>query len=229
MATPLRSPPIGFAHRGASADAPENTLPAFALALERGATGLESDAWLTADGVVVLDHDGEIDGRPIGTFRRAELPRHIPSLRELYEELGNDYELSLDIKEDTAGPSVIEVADDAGDPSRLWLCHWNWKVVAQWRERSPAVRLVDSTRAKHMRTTGTARAERMAALGIDAINLHESDWTEELVATFHECNRFALGWDAQDEQTLGRLVALGVDGVYSDHVNRMMTSLEPAS
>ena len=43
-------PCIGFAHRGASADARENTLEAFRLALELGATGLESDVWLTADG-----------------------------------------------------------------------------------------------------------------------------------------------------------------------------------
>jgi hypothetical protein len=45
----LHRPPIGFAHRGARADAPENTLEAFRLALDKGATGLESDVWLTAD------------------------------------------------------------------------------------------------------------------------------------------------------------------------------------
>lgn len=51
---------IGFAHRGARAYAPENTLEAFALALKLGADGLESDVWLTADGVPVLDHDGSV-------------------------------------------------------------------------------------------------------------------------------------------------------------------------
>src|SRR6185436_7833703 len=53
----LLDPPIGFAHRGARAHAPENTLDAFALALRLGATGLETDLWLTADGIPVLDHD----------------------------------------------------------------------------------------------------------------------------------------------------------------------------
>ena len=56
----LLVPPVGFAHRGARAHAPENTLEAFALALRLGATGLETDAWLTADGQVVLDHDGVV-------------------------------------------------------------------------------------------------------------------------------------------------------------------------
>ena len=51
-------PPLAFAHRGARAHAPENTLAAFTLALRLGATGLESDVWVTADGEAVLDHDG---------------------------------------------------------------------------------------------------------------------------------------------------------------------------
>jgi glycerophosphoryl diester phosphodiesterase len=54
----LLDPPIGFAHRGARAHAQENTIEAFALGLRLGATGLESDVWLTNDGVPVLDHDG---------------------------------------------------------------------------------------------------------------------------------------------------------------------------
>jgi len=46
-----------YAHRGASAERPENTLPAFARALELGANALETDAQLTRDGAVVLSHD----------------------------------------------------------------------------------------------------------------------------------------------------------------------------
>src|SRR5687768_14179847 len=77
-------PPHAFAHRGARAHAPENTLDAFTLALRLGATGLESDVWLTADGEAVLDHDGLVGGRVrrrrIAGARRAELPAHIPTL-----------------------------------------------------------------------------------------------------------------------------------------------------
>ncbi|HET9543100.1 MAG TPA: glycerophosphodiester phosphodiesterase family protein, partial [Acidimicrobiales bacterium] len=66
--------PIGFAHRGASAAAPENTLEAFRLAVELGASGLESDVWVSNDGEAVLDHDGLVGGwlrrRPMGTVLR---------------------------------------------------------------------------------------------------------------------------------------------------------------
>lgn len=58
-----------YAHRGAAAELPENTLPAFHRALELGADALETDAWLTRDGQVVLSHDG--DGRRMAGVGRA--------------------------------------------------------------------------------------------------------------------------------------------------------------
>src|SRR3954469_24335287 len=74
----LLDPPIAFAHRGAKAHAPENTIEAFALALRLGATGLEGDVGLTSDGVPVLDHDGvvraRLRSRPIAGLARDQLP-----------------------------------------------------------------------------------------------------------------------------------------------------------
>ena len=49
--------PLLFAHRGASRELPENTLPAFRRAVEIGVDYLETDAHLTRDGQVVLAHD----------------------------------------------------------------------------------------------------------------------------------------------------------------------------
>ncbi|MCI3948826.1 MAG: putative phosphodiesterase, partial [Acidimicrobiales bacterium] len=100
---PLREPPIGFAHRGASAHAPENTIEAFTLAKRLGATGLESDVWRTADGEVVLDHDGVVRvglrRRPVAEVPRAALPASVPTLGELYDACGTDLEVSLDVKD----------------------------------------------------------------------------------------------------------------------------------
>jgi glycerophosphoryl diester phosphodiesterase len=50
-----------IAHRGASADAPENTLPAFEAAMQRGADAFELDVRLTADGAPVVIHDDTLD------------------------------------------------------------------------------------------------------------------------------------------------------------------------
>jgi glycerophosphoryl diester phosphodiesterase len=75
--SPLIDSQISFAHRGARAHLPENTIDAFELAIRLGATGLESDTWITRDGIAVLDHDGVVKGRirnkPISNFNRSEL------------------------------------------------------------------------------------------------------------------------------------------------------------
>lgn len=225
----LRRPPIGFAHRGARAHAPENTLEAFRLALRLGATGLESDVWLTADGVAVLDHDGVVGPRlrrrPIGTVTRAELPGHIPTLEELYDDVGPGVELSLDVKDDAAAPTVIAVARSAGAEGTLWLCHPEIDVVASWRPLSDGVRLVDSTRLKRILEGPERRAAKQRTLGVDAVNLHRSDWNGGLIALFHRFDRFALGWDAQLPRILDELLDAGIDGVFSDHVDRLNDAL----
>lgn len=228
---PLRTPPITFAHRGARAHAPENTLEAFRLGLKLGASGLESDVWLTADGIPVLDHDGVVKvglrRRSIGDIQRADLPPHIPALAELYDECGTDFELSLDVKDPAAAEATVAVAAEAGDDAvaKLWLCHHEWEVVASWRRLSDTVRLVDSTRIRRMKEGPERRAATLADLGVDAVNLHASDWTGGLTTLFHRFERFTFGWDAQHERVLHALLRMGIDGLYSDHVDRMVDAL----
>lgn len=227
----IRIPPIGFAHRGAKAHAPENTLEAFALALRLGATGLESDVWITADGVAVLDHDGVVGSRvrrrSIRDVARADLADHIPTLEELYAECGTAFELSLDVKDPGAMGPTVDVARAAGGdaPSKLWLCHHDWQQVAEWRSTYPDVRLVDSTRLRALRDGPERRAAQLHEAGIDAINLHESDWTGGLATLFHRFDVLVFGWDAQFERVLDNLLGMGLDGIYSDHTDRMMDAI----
>ena len=227
-------PPIAFAHRGARADAPENTIEAFTLALKLGATGLESDVWLTSDGVAVLDHDGvvktAIRRKSIADTRRSELPAHIPTLEDLYTECGTGYDLSLDVKDAAAAATVVAVAR-AADPSclpRLWLCGGDWRVVATWRALADDVRLVDSTRLRRMKEGPERRAADLAAAGVDAVNLHNSDWSLGLTTLFHRFERYCFGWDAQFDRVLLELLTIGIDGIYSDHVDRMMAAVAVA-
>ena len=227
----LRQPPIGFAHRGARAHAPENTLEAFRLALRLGATGIESDVWLTSDGVAVLDHDGVVRSgvrrRSIADVARGALPEHIPTLEELYGVCGTSVDISLDVKDPAAAPVVVAVARAAGDDAlpRLWLCHHDWQQVARWRSLSDTVRLVDSTRLRRIREGPERRAAQLAAGGIDAVNMHYTDWTGGLTTLFHRFDRYTFGWDAQHARQLAALLDMGIDAVYSDHVDRMVAAL----
>lgn len=223
----LLDPPIGFAHRGARAHAPENTLESFLLAQRLGATGLETDAWITADGVVVLDHDGVVRRRgrkiPISDSRRVDLPSHVPSMAEMIDATDRRMSLSVDVKDPSALVALVSQAREV-DPdveNRLWLCHHDWRIVASWRPLTSA-RLVDSTRLVRINEGPERRALQLREAGIDAINLHHTDWTGGLVTLFHRFDLYTFGWDLQHEHVLSECLRMGLDAVYSDWTDLMM-------
>jgi glycerophosphoryl diester phosphodiesterase len=173
--------PIAFAHRGARAHAPENTIEAFQLALRLGANGLESDVWITADGEIVLDHDGVVRirarRRPISEVSRASLPSHIPTVEEFFESCGTNFNFSVDIKDENATDGLVSVARSCGfDLSRLFVCHWKSSECFAIRERHPDIKVVDSTRLQRLKDGPEMRAALLANKGIDVLNMHISDW-----------------------------------------------------
>jgi glycerophosphoryl diester phosphodiesterase len=231
----LDRPPIAFAHRGARAHAPENTVEAFSLALRLGATGLETDVWVTADGVAVCDHDGLVGRRPrrrpIASLPRSELPEHVPDATDLRSVLDEGVHLSVDVKDPAAAAPLLHAlgADDPTLLSRVWLCHDDHDLLLAWRELAPQVRLVDTTRLKRLDSGPERHAATLREKGIDAVNLHHTDWTGGLVTLFHRFGVRAWGWDAQHERILDGLFDMGIDAVFSDHVDRMVDSWRVAT
>jgi glycerophosphoryl diester phosphodiesterase len=225
----LLDPPVAFAHRGARAHAPENTLEAFRLALKLGATGLESDVWLTADGEVVLDHDGVVRAglrkRPIKDHRRAQLPAHVPTLAEMIDACPGDWHLSLDLKDPDSGRAVVDVVREARPDllGRLWLCDPSLRSLAALRPAADdGVRLVHSTRLARLSTGPERHAAMLAEQGFAALNMHHTDWSGGLTTLVHRFGVLAMAWDLQFPDVLRTVVRMGVDAVFSDHTDRMM-------
>lgn len=223
--------PIAFAHRGARALAPENTISAFELGLKLGANGLESDAWLTADGMAVLDHDGMHRGllrrQPIKQLQRRHLLSHIPDFAELLALSSSRCHLSIDVKDYDVVDQLVADAEAAQFPlQHLWLCHYDIEKVLDMRTRHPQVRVVDSTRLSKMKDGIEKRAARLAEHGVDALNLHISDWSGGLVTLVHRFDVLCFGWDAQFPPILETAFRMGLDGVYSDHVDRLVEAYE---
>ncbi|AEH08464.1 MULTISPECIES: glycerophosphodiester phosphodiesterase [Protofrankia] len=248
MTRPARAP-IGFAHRGAPGRfRRENTLAAFSRALAGGAGGLESDVWLTADGVPVLHHDGVLGPpgrrRRIGDLPAARLPGWLPTLADLYATCGSDFELSLDLKDPPpaagrAVAAVVAVARAASAAGRLWLCG-SLPAVRHWRSLDDLagpepVRLVNSASAREAGLRGRGRGgsdlldgllaayvRDAAAAGATVLNLRANEWTASMVPVVHAGGLLAFGWHAQTSGTLNRLVGFGLDGVYSDYLGRLV-------
>jgi glycerophosphoryl diester phosphodiesterase len=222
--------PITFAHRGARIEERENTIPAFVYALARGARGLESDAWLSADGEVVLVHDA-VTRRGLRRVRveqatAAELAAfEIPRLADLYAVCGTDFELSIDAKSREVARPMIDVAREAGAAERLWVCSPSVSLLRALREEGTPSRLVHSRRRQAISVPLERHAADLATMGIDAMNMHHTDWSRGLVSLFHRFDVRAFAWDVQEVRYLRGALTMEVDAVYCDHVDRMVATV----
>ena len=153
--------PLNFAHRGASARAPENTLEAFRLAVEAGAGGLELDVHMSRDGELVVIHDATVDrttdgagavaGMTLGELRGLDAGYRfspdggrthpyrgrgvgIPTLAEIYEEFPAAF-VNIEMKEAQPGveEAVMEVIRDAGAEERTLVVSNRHGVVRRFR------------------------------------------------------------------------------------------------
>lgn len=227
--------PIAFAHRGARAHAPENTLEAFVLALRMGAEALESDVWVSADGVPVLDHDGVVPTRrgkvPIRSVPRSQLPSHMPTVAELYAACGSSFELSLDLKDPEAFGPLLKVTSAQGVQAveRLWICDRSIDRCMRMAHEEPAINVVASLRAVDVRGRTSDVVQRLAGNEIRSLNLRGPNWTRTLVDRCHDAGMLAFSWGLQSRHALRRALQLGVDAVYSDHVDVMCSVLSEAA
>ena len=129
------------------------------------------------------------------------------------------------MKDPDALDPTLAAANEAGAVERLWLCHPDWKLVETWRAKSDGVKLVDSTRLRRLSEGPERRAASLANAGIDALNMHWTDWNAGLVTLLHRFERCTFAWDAQQPRALGLAFSYGIDGVFSDHVDRLVEAL----
>lgn len=203
-----RARPLAFAHRGGKASAPENSLEAFTSALREGVTALESDVWVSPQGRLLLSH-----GVPKGPSL---------ALEELYERCGTDIDLSLDVPA-AAAEAVLEVARRAGqDLSRLYLCGQSRDLPA-WRLLDSDVRLVADARRHQLLPLRARHLDELAGAGVDVLNLRQSWWSRGLVTRVHGAGLLAFAWDVQTRRQRDRVLGLGCDGFYSDHLPLLAT------
>jgi glycerophosphoryl diester phosphodiesterase len=217
----------GFAHRG-GAHGPNNAIATFVDALARGATGLETDAWISADGAVVLDHDG-IAGppgrQPIAEVRRDQLPAHMATLDELYERCGTDFALAVDVKTTSVAAALVATATRHDAAHNLWVVAPAAGQLADIKDAHRVVTVRGNVLRSRQRRTVLAAAKE---IGVVAINARWMWWNRRLVDEVHRLDMLAFGYDAQRRFSLDRSLAIGIDGVFSDHVDRMVAALVAA-
>ncbi len=151
---------INYAHRGASAYAPENTLQAFYKALEMGADGIETDIQLTKDGVAVLCHD-EILGRCIDEEGRicdhsweelssltVKCPKHpqlrdnVCSFEEFLRHFGwRDLTFAIELKFEDEEKETLELLNKYGLKEKCFITSFSFKALENFSVLDPGYRL----------------------------------------------------------------------------------------
>lgn len=229
-------------HRGASFDAPENTMAAFRLGYEQGADGVELDIHLTKDNQVVVMHDydtGRVSGitNKIAQSTLAELREHeigrwgkwtnanfhekIPLLSEVLPIIPARKKLFIEIK---TGPEIVpplaEVLKKAkAKPEQLVIITFNYESAVASKKTFPQLKTYWLVSYAKDKTTGKfpdleeTIAKAKAAL-VDGLDLN-FNWplTKEKVARIKGAGLECHVWTVDDRAKAKELAEAGVDSI----------------
>lgn len=229
------------AHRGAAAVAPENTLPAVRIGMESGAKYLEIDVQRSADGALVVIHDGTVDRTTDGSgevgslslqqlkqldaggwFGREFNGARIPTLQEVFETLADwPGVLVIEAKNPSAYPGIAgELAraiEDAGFP-RIVLLSFDHAWLGRFRQIKPEI------------PTGELSIMPIPKIGKIEANSLGVNWLAPildptLIARTHRRQQRLWVWTV-DQAWQQRLMRwLGVDGITANNPRQARSNL----
>ena len=212
--------PLRIAHRGMPRRERENTLPSFAAALSAGADGIELDVHATADGVVVVHHDAQVEGDvSIARTSWRELRRaadearvEIPTLASVCALVGERAELFVEIKGAEIERQVVAVLNGHRGPSAIHS--FDHAAIARLArlDRTPFV----SACCSRIECRTSPRCSPRTAPGTPGHIYSVVD--RPLVDAVHGAGGRVIAWTVNDRRDVARLSALGVDGLCTDDV-----------
>ncbi|MFN8413491.1 MAG: glycerophosphodiester phosphodiesterase family protein [Anaerolineales bacterium] len=239
--------PIVLAHRGDLAHAPENTLPSFQQAIQKGADGVELDAKLTADGHVIVFHDMTVERTTDGKGRIASLSlkelrdldagnwfdakfkgTKVPLLEEVFETVGKDRLINIELTNystprDGLVDKVCELIKKHNNQKQIIFSSFfasNLKRASQLLPEIPRGLLaMPGVTGIWARSFGFMFGE------YQALHPHISSVSREQILRVHRLNRRVHVWTANLPEEVTRLRDWGVDGIFSDDPQTALQAL----
>ncbi|MFN8224090.1 MAG: glycerophosphodiester phosphodiesterase [Gaiellales bacterium] len=205
-----------IAHRGASADEKENTLRAFERALAMGCDYVELDVQASVDGELIVFHDTRLDRLtplrgPVGRRRAAELAEHeIPTLAQVVELIRGRAGIMAELKSPhlyrrhELVSRTLALLDDAADV----VLSFQRPPLEEARRLRPQLRIL-----QHV---GFGVSIRRAAGYASLVGFDNPRVTARGLARARALGLGTAVYTVNDERRMRKLVALGVDGIFSD-------------
>ena len=228
-------------HRGASHDAPENTLAAFRLAWTQNADAAETDVYLSKDGEIVVIHDATTQrvggrNRKVAAQTLAELKEldigawkgeqwsgeQIPTLAELLAIIPEGKRLFIEIKcGPEIAPRLVQVLDTAHKrPEQTCLISFSYEVMQRVKKELPLLRCYWIVQLKRNPETGRWSpplqeiVRKTKEAGLDGIDFGDAPVIDrEFVAKVKQAGLGVYIWAVDSTKEAGRLKQAGVDGI----------------
>lgn len=253
------SPAFGVdivAHRGASHDAPENTLAAFELAWEQGADAIETDLHLTRDGEVVAIHDPttrrttgtdwkvsehtltELRSLDAGTWKGPSWSgQKVPTLAEVLAAVRPGKRVYLEIK---CGPEVLPafrraLAESNLAPEQVVVISFHEEVIAAVKAAAPELKAYWLFEFKRDKQTGRWNAtheeliRRAREVRADGVDLAANEMVDEELARKLDAAGVELHvWTVNDPALAHRMASLGARSITTDRPAQLREALASA-
>lgn len=214
-----RSLTLVIAHRGASADEHENSLAAFHRALDQGADGIELDVHVTADGMIIVFHDGELAGRQICNLQSAIVLSHrlpngetIPTLRQALDLITPRAIAFVELKSlpPDADATLLGLFDAAPRPEHCHIHSFDHRIIKRLTATGhrPTANAGILSGSYTLDPVGQVRAA-----GASALWQHRDLADRPLVAQIHDAGFRIHVWTVDRPDRMRALVADGVDGI----------------
>lgn len=217
-----------FAHRGVSGHFPENTLQAFAAALETGCQGIELDVFLHAGELVVI-HDCQVDRTTNGSgllddFSREALfqldagnGQRIPTLWQVLQLCANRLEINIELKGHDTATALVDLLSRAQRELGLRLetvlvSSFHHPLLQQFKAMMPAIRI--GVLIAHYPLDGVRVAEQLSAV---SLNCDRGFVDKQLVTQAHLAGLQLYVYTVNYQQEVLALRDIGVDGVFCNY------------
>lgn len=205
-----------LAHRGASRQAPENTLAAMTRAVELGADGVELDVHRTADGHLLVRHDADTPAGALGDLTRAEVAAALPAVPTLGEVLDvcRGTLVNVEVKDPDlrAVDVLVHLLGARGGLDEVLVSSFHLPTVDRVRQRAP-----------ELATALLCRVDPLAALAVAVEHGHSALHPKieglgepaRVVEPAHEHGLRVNVWVVNEPDQVLRLRDAGVDAVIS--------------
>jgi len=230
--------PILLAHRGDKDHAPENTLPSFAQAIQKGADGVELDAKLTSDGHVIVIHDTTVDRTTNGSgkiqsfsldairkldagswFDKSFAGAQVPLLEEVFETVGKEKIINIELTNyatprDGLVEAVCELIKKHNNEDQILFSSFfvsNLRIAAKMLPKVPRGLL-----AMPGLIGLWARSFGFMFGDYQALHPHISSVRREQIQRVHRVKRRVHVWTANTPDEIKQLADWDVDGIFTD-------------